>query len=736
MEPKLAPVLVTDEQGLQLVADFLSRSTLFGLDCEWNVTDDFYERTVRTIQVGDRNEQYVIDLLPFAGSESALVASQGNYGAAAELLLGPVINTLKPYLENHEVTKVGINLQADYQVLCWGLGIRTTGFWDCQRAEQSIYMGLVHFMAKKFWALEDLVRRYVGMELQDLQTGKTFDLCTPLTEQQILYGGLDCRLPLAIRAGQLKLIHEHKLEAPVQIDCDAISPFGDMYLAGFGMDDDAWLALYNTNLDRKRRIVAKMDDIFIPVVGTKFVSDTDNVQLAALEAEWLDCPQKTPEQKARRKDLRIAFMGFRHRLNERVKGASKCEGGAAINYGAPKQLLAALRKLGFGAKKLPNTDDKSFEKLAKYPNLDVEKAFIDDGGELNYPIIDLLRLYRSVDKLVDTYGEAWLKTEDQKGHRNRHTNRIHSEINLLGAVTGRTSSSNPNIQNLPKSNEYRHCFVARPGYKIITVDYSGAELRILAYMSQEPVWLEAFAKGWDVHSVGAEMLYGQRWIDAAEPGCAYYEKHDKCHCREHKKLRNHIKSVNFGLAYGLQAKGLAAKLGITEDEAETLLERYKAAFPTVMKFLDDLGKAAKMHMEARTVTNRRRRWVLPTWELAKFRLQKDPKNKNKVITQDMVRRRYVGMFNSIEREGKNMPIQGANADLTKRAMFLIWQRLFIDFKAFFVNTVHDEVVIECPEESADTCCEFIGSCMRAAGAEWIKGIVMEVEGAPDKWWTK
>lgn len=350
-------------------------------------------------------------------------------------------------------------------------------------------------------------------------------------------------------------------------------------------------------------------------------------------------------------------------------------------------------------------------------------------------VIDLLRLYRTIDKLLDTYGEAWINTYADHGHINPHTGRIHSEINLFGAATGRTSSSKPNVQNLPKDNAYRHCFKSRHGYKVITVDYSGAELRILAFMSQEPVWLNAFLNNWDVHSVGAEMLYGDRWRNAAELGCAYYINHEKCSCKEHKVLRNHIKSVNFGLAYGLQAPGLAAQLGISVAEAEDLLAKYKAAFPTVMRFLESLGDAAKAKLESRTCTGRRRRWLEPTWEVAKARVLKDL-NKGETLTEHKIRRRYVGMFRSIEREGKNMPIQGLNADLTKRAMFLIWIQLFARFGAYILNTIHDECVIECPAECADECAAFIDQCMRQAGAEWVKGLPMTTEGTIAEWWTK
>jgi DNA polymerase I-like protein with 3'-5' exonuclease and polymerase domains len=728
MVPPLAPTLVDTVEKLQLVEEFLSTSQQFGLDTETNVTDDFTQRKIRTIQVGTRDKQFVIDLLSFAGSEEALTASQGGYGAAADLLLGPVIKALRPSLENYDVVKVGVGLQFDYEVLCYNLGIRCTGLYDCLIAEKNIYAGVVHFLAKgiHFWGMEDMVSRYVGMTItKDEQKG--FDLCTPLNDRQVTYCGLDTRLPLAIKAGQLRLLTKAKLEAAVRIDCDAISPFGDMHLHGLYPDPVKWQAILDVNLFRRRFLVMKMDEIFVPVVGKKYVTETEIAQLDAIEAEWRDCSQKTLEDRTRRALLRKSFVVLNRSIRERTKLASECEGEAAINYQGSAQLLAAFRKMGYGERKLPNTNEDTVAKLASFKNLTADKAFADTGN-FNYPVFDLLLLFREVSKAISTYGTAWITTQDVGGHINSFTGRIHSNINLLGAATGRTSSSSPNVQNIPKGSDYRNAFVARPGYRILTIDYSGAELRILAFLSQEPVWLEAFAKGWDVHSVGAEMLFGQRWKDAAEEGCAYYARHQKCKCKEHKVLRDHIKAVNFGLAYGLQSKGLAAKLDITVEAAEKLLQLYYAAFPTVTAYLRKAGSEAKEKLAAWTLTGRRRRWKVPQWEDAKARAKKDLK-KGEVLTTDKVRRRYVGMFSSIEREGKNSSIQGTNADFTKRSMFLIWRELFTRFKAFFINTVHDEIVIECPEENAEACYKFVADCMEAAGAEYITGLHMEVEGS-------
>jgi DNA polymerase-1 len=735
MEPKLAPVLVTNLHGLQLAADFMKRVRVFGMDTETNITDNFVERKIRTITVGDRNEQYVIDLLAFAGSSEALIASQGNYGAAAGLLLGPVIETLRPFFESAEYTKVGR----------WCLGLRTQGFYDCFRAEQNIWAGLVPLMftSTNWWGLENVVERYVGL-LMSKDEQKGFSLSEPLTQNQIIYCALDVRLPMAVRNGQLKILRADGLDKAATIDCDAISPFGDLHLNGVATDDERWTALIAENRGRKRQIITRLDEFFVKVVGTKYVSHNDRLRLDELEVAWRDCPQKTAEEKKRRAALRLAYMDVRKVMNGKDKLAKDCEGEAAINYASNKQLLDAFRKMGFGKKKMPDTNDSTLEALSKFPNLTVDKAF-EERPDLDLPVIDLLRLFRAVEKQLTTYGSAWITTREEGGHRNKFTNRIHSNINLFGTDTGRTSSSSPNLQNLPKENRFRHCFIARPGYRILTVDYSGCELRILAFLSQDPVWMDAFARDWDLHSIGAEMLFGQEWIDATEPGCKFAEKKDKCKCKGHKKLRDRVKALNFGLAYGLTATGLSIQLGINEEDAQKLINSYKAAFPVVMKYLDRVGDMAKATLQIRSVEGGRRRWNKPDWEVAKQRAIEDEKKRAKKqereerpVSQDDIRRKYMAMYRSIEREGKNAPIQRTNAYLTKRAMYLIWLGLEKQFGAYFFNTVHDEIVIECPEETAEACNKFVGECMTQAGAEYIKGIVMTTEGSgADKvYWTK
>lgn len=759
MNPPLNAILVTDQAGLDEVERFLETAEIFGLDLETNVTETFVDRYIRTAQLGNKEVQYVIDLMAIAGSYSGLVASQSHYGANADLLLGPVIKVLKKAIESHKIIKVGQGLQFEYEMLRWNLGLRLTGLFCTMLAEKSIFAGLVHFMQSGFWAMENLVKRYTRLNMAVNDLGKSFGTDQPLTLEQIEYCALDVRLPLAVRIGQLRILEAEGLLRSAQIEFDAISPFGDMHLNGVLLAEEPWRDIINDVLHKKGMVVEALDRVLIPIVGRKGVTDEDKARALAIEAKWRDCPSKTPEDRRVRAAFRKEYMALRKHISERAKDGGKCQGNAFLNYSSPKQLTAAMLKLGYKKSEIPNTADDTLKKLAKYPGMTAKIAFETcqqltsnaSGMLLKLPLVDLLRLYRSLEKSLTTYGEIWVLSLDKKDAEGNHglvnpvTGRIHSNISQFGAATGRTSSSNPNIQNIPRGSAYRSSFVARPGYKLLTIDYNGCELRILAVSAQEREWLDAFEKGWDVHSVGAEILYGQKWKDGAEPGCAYYAEHQKCKCKVHKELRGYVKAVNFGIAYGKGAAALAEELGISKEAGYALLDLYKKAFPTVTKYLEGAGRDAKALLMTRTMSGRRRRWLRPTWERAKILVEKDlnkgkkkkgeAEKPKKIATSAQISKRLKGMFASIEREGKNCPIQGTNADLAKIAMYLIWLRLE-EFGAFFYNMVHDELVIECPDETADACYEFCSKTMTLAGVELIPGIVMETEGTINQKWEK
>lgn len=712
LKPVFKPVLITDREGLRRVKSYLDSVAEFGFDLETNVTNDFTERKIRTIQIGDRDTQYVIDLLAFAGSTERL-REQGYFQCPE--WARDVLEVISEPLRRSTHLKVGYNLQFEYEMMAWNLGLEVHHFYCGFLAEKLINLGLVHLKTKGFWAMDDAIARYCNVQIdKTLQT--SFDLESPLTQDQIDYAALDVRLSLAVKKGQQPRLSKMGLERVAKIEFDAIPAFGDMRLNGIYLDTDAWLDILSQVEAVHRDNVKLLDNYFLPVVGT---SERPPHDLVALEDAW-----RTTEDKEERAAARETFYAARREVKEWEKNQADYEGEAGINYGAPHQVLAALRKMGYGPRKMPSTDDKVLQTL--------------EGD----PVIDALREYRTTRKQIDTYGKNWLD------YINSKTGRIHSNINQIGADTGRTSSDNPNMQNCPRGSNYRGCFRSRPGYVFVSVDMSGAELRILGELSGEPLIVDAFAKGWDVHSVGAEMIFGDLWLNSAELDCAYYHKdHKKCKCEKHKKLRDQIKAINFGIVYGKEYKALAEELHITEDEAKVLLDKWRATYKVAWAYLQRVGQEAKDTLRSVSMSGRVRHYKQPDWEDCKQKViakaQKNGKDMSKLTPRDYSRQ-YYGILGGIERQGKNTPMQSGNADIAKLAMGaghdsngqpFMWH-LLRKYDAKLVMFVHDEFDLEVREDQVTEVVEMVGDCIVRAGRELMKKVTMEYEAMIGDRWQK
>jgi DNA polymerase I-like protein with 3'-5' exonuclease and polymerase domains len=285
-------------------------------------------------------------------------------------------------------------------------------------------------------------------------------------------------------------------------------------------------------------------------------------------------------------------------------------GASLLNLDSPTQVVKCLNDLGVPV------DSSDVKELSKYKK---------------NPIVGLLLEYRKYAKFITTYGEPMIN------RINPLTGRLHTSFRQM-VDTGRLSSSNPNLQNIPKEQKYRLCFIARPGYKLITCDMSQAELRILGEFSGDPVFLESFAKGLDLHTRTASDLFGLTYEEVV----ADKELDDNDPTK--KNYRGNVKALNFGLIYGLTRVGLSLRMGTSEDEAQKLINAYFKRYPRIKSWLDKAAKSAIMNRYSTTISGRRRYYRLPEPSDSKFNRLKG----------------------SIERQGKNHPIQGSNADTIKR----------------------------------------------------------------------
>lgn len=320
--------------------------------------------------------------------------------------------------------------------------------------------------------------------------------------------------------------------------------------------------------------------------------------------------------------------------------------GQTFNLSSPKQLQDIL----YNKLQLPVLEKTPTGQPATGENVLQELA-------LQYPLPKLILEHRSLCKLKSTY------TDRLPLQINSHTGRVHTSYQQAVAATGRLSSSDPNLQNIPIRSEegrrIRRAFIAPPGYKIVAADYSQIELRIMAHLSQDPGLLKAFSKGWDIHAATAAEVLGIA-LEEVTP-----------------EQRRSAKAINFGLIYGMSAFGLAKQLDIDRSAAQVYMNNYFARYPEVKHYTETTRQLA--HKQGYVETLIGRRLNLPEINSKNFQRQR-----------------------ASERAAINAPLQGTAADIIKTAMIKIDAALQQEkLAARMIMQVHDELVFEVAENALD-----------------------------------
>jgi len=321
--------------------------------------------------------------------------------------------------------------------------------------------------------------------------------------------------------------------------------------------------------------------------------------------------------------------------------------GRPFNLQSTQQLADVL----FGQLGLQPPDKSRKTAAGKYSTAaDVLESMVG-----SHPVVEQILRHRELSKLLSTYVVA-LRDEV-----NPSTGKVHTSYNQTGTVTGRLSSSDPNLQNIPTRTEegrrIRRAFICSPGHRLLSIDYSQIELRLAAHMSGDPGMTEAFRRGEDIHAVTAAAVYG---VPLAEVTSA---------------MRRHAKAVNFGLLYGQTAFGLTRSTDLTLSEAEEFIRKYFERFAKIRDYLETLKRMAAERGYVETMLGRRRYFP----ELA-------PGSRLDVSAR-----------NRAEREAINAPIQGSAADILKIAMIRLPGELTrAGLHARMILQVHDELVFDCP----------------------------------------
>ncbi len=373
--------------------------------------------------------------------------------------------------------------------------------------------------------------------------------------------------------------------------------------------------------------------------------------------------------------LRVQSNEIATRLVELEKEAYELAGGE-FNLGSPKQIgqiffekleLPVIKKTPSGA---PSTDEEVLQKLAE-----------------DYPLPKKILEHRGLSKLKSTY------TDKLPRMVNASTGRVHTNYAQAVAVTGRLASNDPNLQNIPvrtgEGRRIREAFIAPPGYKLVSADYSQIELRIMAHISGDEALLRAFKQGEDIHRATASEVFSVTPLEVSND------------------QRRIAKVINFGLIYGMSSFGLASNLGITRDAAKLYIDRYFARYPGVAAYMENTRTSAKMKGYVETVFGRR------LW-LPEINGGNGPRRQ------------------AAERAAINAPMQGTAADLIKMSMIAVQKWIEESgIRTRMIMQVHDELILEVPEDELSDVRKRLPELM--CGVAQLKVPLVAEVGAGSNW---
>lgn len=637
--------------------EYLSNKKEIGLDIE--TTRKFhkykfegldpYTSNIVMFQIGDLDRQYIVD---------ARVID---------------ITPFKDILENPEITKVGHNLLFEYKHLKQK-GIRINGTYDTMLAEIALFNGS---MQKKF-GLGNLINYYFKKQVNKDTRLEFLNIgARPFTLKQIHYGADDITYPIKIKQEQYKphqrkyytlggeklvearSIPDWNLEKLIELENEFLLVLGDVEHNGMHFNAEKWLALYQKNLKKFVQLQDELDNFIITnYSNSKFINNQ------------LDLFSTDPKVR--------------------------------IKWTSSKQVIEFFKYLDACPKEI----SKSTGNLAYTVNATVLKSSMHSlNKDQPQQVKDFIYLYlkfKEYEQACTTFGEDFLKWI------NPVTGRIHSNYKQF-VSTGRMSSTNPNLQNIPSLDDFRACFDAPDGCKIVNADYSGQETVVLANKSKEPNIIRLLEEGGDMHVFVAKAIY---------PEYSYLT--DEEFKAQHKDKRQVAKAAGFALQYGGTGYTIAQNLGITVEEGEKVEKAYFRAFPELKKYYTAVKRLAlaRGHIRIDHITNRRYVHTYTTWS-------GNPQDKMKEK-------------NAVERKALNFPIQGTSGSITKQAAINFRKKLIEnnwDEYVKITNIVHDEINLEVKSEYAERAARLLEQCMEDAGLLWCQLVPLKADAVITDHWS-
>lgn len=547
---------------------------------------------------------------------------------------------------------LGHNIKFDMKFILHNYNVILENVHDTMIIESALNMGI----GQTFYSLEELVTKYIGVQLEKDTRKEFINHNGIFTEQQLIYSALDVNYLLDIYYEQKERIKEANFEEIYELECMLVPVLAEIEYTGVNFDKNAWVKLEEI----ARAKIEPLNKLFIDTVIDKIFKRAKRYTSLFDVATDISIPVKTKRDTLALEQITDITQG-RQWLEEH------------INIESSKQVKSIFNNL-FNIK-CENTDAKTLEKYKENE------------------IVTILLNIREQGKKITTYGIKFITD-----NVNVLTNRIHTEFISTGTSTGRFSSANPNLQNIPTEKAYRHCFIPTDGWLFICADYSQQEMRITGAIAREQNLIDAFLTNTDVHTYTASVIF---------------DKEPKDITKDERRIG---KTMNFAVLYGASDYGVAYNLKMEIEQARDIISKFYSKFSSLTSFKQIIEEQVLENMYSSTVAGRRRYFEKKTLFL-------DYKELNKYV-------------NRVKREGFNQVIQGTGADTTKLALVLIRNKNPFGDNLRILLTVHDEIVCEARKEIVEDAAIFVTDMMLKAEKIYLGIIPAAVEYSIDSVWEK
>lgn len=703
----------TTEQFL----NWITAQKQFEFDVETSTEDSIVQRELKTVQFGNGYDQWVVDW---------------------DYINDEVKSSIFKLLEDRFILKI-IHNAAYEMIIIRKYGHHIRNVFCTMLAEKVIFGGYDERTGVEFSLAGILQRRWGIYISKEEQLSFSEGL---KNASQVLYAAGDVTYLTALKRQQMLELHLNDLEFVAALEFGAVRAFAEITFQGMKIDKKAWLKCAD---DAKPLLEAANEDLLREVNEDPALKKAfEEYGYVSTSDEFLANTNSPPQMKhiiqkvfpqinGSSKAIVKGFMKaatdlpdyFRNILQEFSEGnkqpllnhvysmdpewmVKECyfrpKGTVTINWNSQPQVL-----------KLFQAVDRKLSSLNK-----------DSMSKFSHPIGAAFERYININKLITSFGVSFL---EESVHPD---DKVHTEINQL-VSTGRISTKKPNMQQIPAKenvgNKYRNCFIPdSPDEVFVSSDYVSQELVVITFVTQEPVWKKAILAGHDLHSIMADLVYKDKWKKAGNKDCVYNLNKSKCDCKGHKRQRSSIKSINFGLAYGMSEFKLAADTRSTVPEAKALMKEYFSEVPHIEKTLTYFGNFGVRNGYIMTLSPFFRKRKFPYW-----------KNYRNSIDEHIYGMRYHSGLGEIERASKNAPIQGSSADITKVALWLLIETL--DEKSLWdiiklKMQVHDQIDTTSPKDKAEWWAKELTTIMETAAKLVITDGSLKSETTISPVWTK